>query len=105
MRYGYGIAQLHWGPNSIYFHGGETPGYNSFIGYDPTNQVTLVVWTQPDRIARRIADGQRADAEGARSNLLGVTDPAFPSADCQSLGARHRPFPRCRAVVLRNMKL
>jgi D-alanyl-D-alanine carboxypeptidase len=45
QRYGYGIAQLHWGPNALYFHGGETPGYNSFIGYDPTNQVTLVVWT------------------------------------------------------------
>lgn len=45
QRYGYGIAQLHWGPNAYYFHGGETPGYNSFIGYDPTNQVTLVVWT------------------------------------------------------------
>ncbi len=44
-RYGYGIAQMHWGPNSYYYHGGETPGYNSFIGYDPTNQVTLVVWT------------------------------------------------------------
>src|SRR5262249_62252334 len=27
------------------FHGGETAGYNSFMGYDPTNQVTLVVWT------------------------------------------------------------
>ena len=26
-------------------HGGETPGYNSLIGYDPANQVTLVVWT------------------------------------------------------------
>ncbi len=45
QKYGYGIAQLHWGPNAIYFHGGETPGYNSFIGYDPANQVTLVVWT------------------------------------------------------------
>ena len=45
QRYGYGIAQMHWGPNTFYFHGGETPGYNSFIGYDPTNQVTLVVWT------------------------------------------------------------
>jgi D-alanyl-D-alanine carboxypeptidase len=29
----------------MYFHGGETPGYNSFMGYDPSNQVTLVVWT------------------------------------------------------------
>ena len=45
QRYGYGINQLRWGPNSIYFHGGETAGYNSFIGYDFTNKVTLVVWT------------------------------------------------------------
>jgi D-alanyl-D-alanine carboxypeptidase len=45
QQYGYGIAQMRWGPNAIYFHGGETPGYNSFIGYDPTNRVTLVVWT------------------------------------------------------------
>ena len=37
--------RLHWGPNTIYFHGGETPGYNSFMGYDPANQVTLVIWT------------------------------------------------------------
>ena len=45
QRYGYGIAQLRWGPNRLYFHGGETPGYNSFMGHDPTNQVTLAVWT------------------------------------------------------------
>jgi D-alanyl-D-alanine carboxypeptidase len=45
QRYGYGIAQMRWGPNKMYFHGGETPGYNSFIGYDRTNEVTLVVWT------------------------------------------------------------
>ncbi len=41
QRYGYGITQISWGPNSIYFHGGETPGYNSFMGYDRNNQVTL----------------------------------------------------------------
>jgi D-alanyl-D-alanine carboxypeptidase len=29
----------------MYFHGGETAGFNSFIGYDPAHQVTLVVWT------------------------------------------------------------
>jgi D-alanyl-D-alanine carboxypeptidase len=45
QQYGYGVSQLRWGPNTIYFHGGETPGYNSFMGYDPTNKVTLVVWT------------------------------------------------------------
>jgi len=45
QQYGYGISQLRWGANTMYFHGGETPGYNSFIGYDLSNQVTLVVWT------------------------------------------------------------
>ena len=45
QKYGYGIAQLSWEPNTIYFHGGETPGYNSKISYDPTNQMTLIVWT------------------------------------------------------------
>ena len=45
QQYGYGIAKLHWGPNTIYLHGGETPGYNSFMGYNPNSQVTLVVWT------------------------------------------------------------
>ena len=45
QQYGYGISQMSWGPNTIYFHGGETAGYNSFMGYDLSNQVTLVVWT------------------------------------------------------------
>jgi D-alanyl-D-alanine carboxypeptidase len=45
QKYGYGIVQLSWGPNTIYFHGGETPGYNSKISYDPANDVTLIVWT------------------------------------------------------------
>ena len=45
QQYGYGISQMRWGPNAMYFHGGETAGYNSFIGYDPINKVTLIVWT------------------------------------------------------------
>ena len=44
-QYGYGIAKLHWRPNTMSFHGGELPGYNSFMGDDPANHVTLVVWT------------------------------------------------------------
>ena len=36
---------------------------------------------ESDRIARRIADCQRADAEGARSDLRGVADPAFSCDD------------------------
>jgi D-alanyl-D-alanine carboxypeptidase len=45
QKYGYGISQITFGPNRMYFHGGEMPGYNSFMGYDPANRVTLVVWT------------------------------------------------------------
>jgi D-alanyl-D-alanine carboxypeptidase len=45
QKYGYGIGQITFGPNSLYFHGGEMPGYNSFMGYDPVNEVTLIVWT------------------------------------------------------------
>jgi D-alanyl-D-alanine carboxypeptidase len=45
QRYGYGIAQISWGPNTIYFHGGEMPGFNSFMGCDPGNRGTLVIWT------------------------------------------------------------
>jgi D-alanyl-D-alanine carboxypeptidase len=45
QKYGYGIAQVSWGPNTIYFHGGEMPGFNSKISYDPTNKLTLIIWT------------------------------------------------------------
>ncbi|HUR01770.1 MAG TPA: serine hydrolase domain-containing protein [Nonomuraea sp.] len=45
-KYGYGIAYQRFGPNaSMYYHGGELPGFNSFIGHDPDNEVTLVIWT------------------------------------------------------------
>jgi D-alanyl-D-alanine carboxypeptidase len=45
QKYGYGISQITFGPNSMYFHGGEMPGYNSRMGYDPVNDVTLIIWT------------------------------------------------------------
>ena len=46
QEYGYGIAYQRFGPNaSMYYHGGELPGFNSFMGYDPDNDVTLVIWT------------------------------------------------------------
>ncbi|MFF5205842.1 serine hydrolase domain-containing protein [Streptosporangium sp. NPDC000396] len=45
-KYGYGITYQRFGPNaSMYYHGGELPGFNSFIGHDPDNEVTLVIWT------------------------------------------------------------
>ena len=40
-RYGLGIAQF--GP--LYGHTGELPGFNTFMGSDPVNHVTLIVWT------------------------------------------------------------
>src|SRR5512132_3029181 len=45
QEYGYGIALTKFGPNKVYFHGGELPGFNSFMGYDPVNAVTLIIWT------------------------------------------------------------
>jgi D-alanyl-D-alanine carboxypeptidase len=45
QEYGYGILKLIWGPNAIYYHEGEMPGYQSFMGHDPANDVTLVIWT------------------------------------------------------------
>jgi D-alanyl-D-alanine carboxypeptidase len=45
QKYGYGILTLTFGPNVIYYHQGEMPGYQSFMGHDPINDVTLVIWT------------------------------------------------------------
>ena len=73
QQYGYGIILLRWGKNSMYFHGGETPGYNSFIGYDPANKVTLIVWTNLTVSLDQAPDRQRPNVKSARSNLRGVT--------------------------------
>lgn len=40
-QYGWGIAKF----GALYGHTGELPGYNTFMGYDPVNDVTLIVWT------------------------------------------------------------
>ncbi|MEU7555734.1 serine hydrolase domain-containing protein [Streptomyces sp. NPDC044571] len=46
QKYGYGIAYQRFAPNAaMYYHGGELPGFNSFIGHDPDHDVTLVIWT------------------------------------------------------------
>ena len=45
QKYGYGILTLTFGPNVIYYHEGEMPGYQSFMGYDLASDVTLVIWT------------------------------------------------------------
>ena len=38
--YGWAIAKF----GNLYGHTGESPGYNSFMGHDPVNSVTLVLW-------------------------------------------------------------
>lgn len=38
----YGLAIAQFGP--MYGHTGELPGYNTFMGSDPVNKVTLIVW-------------------------------------------------------------
>ena len=46
QKYGYGISYQRFGPQAaMYYHGGELPGFNSFMGFDPDNDVTLVIWT------------------------------------------------------------
>lgn len=46
QKYGYGISYQRFGQDAaMYYHGGELPGFNSFIGHDPDNDVTLVIWT------------------------------------------------------------
>ncbi|MCX5043842.1 beta-lactamase family protein [Aldersonia sp. NBC_00410] len=46
QQYGYGISYQRFGPEAaMFYHGGELPGFNSFMGYDPDNDVTLVIWT------------------------------------------------------------
>jgi D-alanyl-D-alanine carboxypeptidase len=46
QKYGYGISYQRFGQNAaMFYHGGELPGFNSFMGYDPDNDVTLVIWT------------------------------------------------------------
>lgn len=45
-QYGYGIERQTFAPDAtMYFHFGELPGFNSFAGYDPGNEVTVVIWS------------------------------------------------------------
>ena len=60
------------GPNEIYYHEGEMPGYQSFMGYDPANDVTLVIWTNLTLDARRPSDRQHPDGEDPGRDLRGV---------------------------------
>ena len=62
-QYGLGIAKF---GGKLYGHTGELPGFNSFMGHDPDNGVTLVVWTN---LAPTV-DGRDPASEIAKS-LIG----------------------------------
>ncbi len=38
----YGLGLAKFGP--FYGHTGELPGFNTFMGYDPTHDITLIIW-------------------------------------------------------------
>jgi D-alanyl-D-alanine carboxypeptidase len=59
----------------MYGHIGEMPGYNSFMGYDPVNDVTMVVWAN---LAPTI-DGNAAAARVAMELVPFIY--ATPAAD------------------------
>lgn len=40
LAYGMGLARLY----GFTGHGGELPGYNSFMGSDPVHGLTVVLW-------------------------------------------------------------
>ena len=69
------ISQITFGPNSVYFHGGEMPRYNSFMGYDPINDVTLIVWTN----LTLSVDGQHT----ANSIMLRMLDQIYTTSPLQ----------------------
>jgi CubicO group peptidase (beta-lactamase class C family) len=68
--YGYGITRNSWGPNTIYLHGGETPGYNTEAAVDPANDTTLVVWAN---LTVTPVDG----SDAANTVLLKVMDQIY----------------------------
>jgi D-alanyl-D-alanine carboxypeptidase len=82
QKYGYGISYQRFGPNAaMYYHGGELPGFNSFMGYDPDNDVTLVIWTNmtlsPD--GKTTAQGMLAPLLDEIYAGLALVPPATPT--------------------------
>jgi D-alanyl-D-alanine carboxypeptidase len=66
QKYGYGISYQRFGPNAaMYYHGGELPGFNSFMGHDPENDVTLVIWTN-----QTLSPDGRTTAQGMLPTML-----------------------------------
>lgn len=66
VQYGYALAKF--GP--LYGHSGELPGFNSFMGYDPATDTTIVTWATP----APTTDGQGPAVQLARV----VIDQLYP---------------------------
>jgi len=63
-----GIAKF----GNLYGHTGELPGFNTFMGNDPVNSVTLVLWTN----LAPAADGRDPATTIARTLIGKVYRPA-----------------------------
>jgi D-alanyl-D-alanine carboxypeptidase len=64
---GYGLALARFGP--FYGHTGELPGFNTFAGYDPQTDTTVVVWAS----LAPSPDGQDPAAQMAKVTIGEVT--------------------------------
>ena len=84
QKYGYGISYQRFSPTAaMYYHGGEMPGFNSFMGYDPDNDVSLVIWTNLTISPRRQDDsaGSLADDAGRDLHRTVARAGAYADAD------------------------
>jgi len=87
QQYGHGIAQIRLGAIRLFFHNGELPGYNTFAAHDPTNHVTIVVWTSlPVAVDGRLpAERITATLAGQiYEDLPGAVDPDLPATSRHS---------------------
>lgn len=78
--YGFTLAQL--GP--LYGHTGELPGFNSMMGYDPVNDVTIVAWGN-------LAPG--ADGKAPAVTLVQALIPHIYAPGPQETGAADAKLP------------
>ena len=87
QKYGYGISYQRFGPNAaMYYHGGELPGFNSFMGYDPDNDVALVIWTNLTLSPDGKTTAQAMLAHGSRRDLRRLVTGAPADSDDHQVG-------------------
>lgn len=68
LGYGWNLARF----GALYGHTGEIPGYGTFMGHDPANQVTLIVWANLETNL----DGESAASAIARQLIAQIYKPA-----------------------------